>query len=120
MREGTSEAPTKKARTNRRLLLRKWQAQTLRLMWNRKPIQQAKSAGEAALRPGLFLLRRPLRSGTFFSGFLEFARARLRRHHRLHRLQLASAARHNEPPLTVTTAARFGRLADDRSTPPFL
>ena len=117
MREGTSEAPTKKARTNRRLLLRKWQAQTLRLMWNRKPIQQAKSAGEAALRPGLFLLRRPLRSGTFFSGFLEFARARLRRHPRL---RLASAVRHNEPPLTVTTAARFGRLADDRSTPPFL
>jgi hypothetical protein len=86
-------------------------------MWNRKPIRQAKSAAEAGLRPGLFRLRRPLLRGTFFSGFLGFTRARLRRRRRL---QLASAVRHNEPPLTVTTAARFGRLADDRQPPLFL
>src|ERR1700746_2682395 len=103
--------------TSRRALLCKWQARMRLLMWNRKPIRQAKSAAEAGLRPGLFRLRRPLLRGTFFSGFLGFARARLRRHPRP---QLASAVRHNETPLTDTTAVSLGRLADDRQSPLFL
>src|SRR5215470_6847670 len=111
-----SELRTKKMPTSHRALLCKWQARMPPLMWSRKPIRQAKSVGEALLRRGLFRLPRPLR-GTFFSGFLEFVRTRLRRHHRL---QLASVARHNEPPPTVTTASRFRRLAEGRQLPLFL
>jgi hypothetical protein len=117
MKEEIWEARTKKLPAIRKTPLYKWRIRMRRLTWNRTPTQQAKFADEAALRPGLFRLRRPLLRGTSFSGFLEFASARLRRHHRL---QLESAERHNEPPLTVTTAARFGGSADDRSTPPFL
>ena len=117
MKEEIWEARTKKLPAIRQTPLYKWRIRTRRLMWNRTPIQQAKFADEAPLRPGLFRLRRRLLRGTFFSGFLELARALLPRHHRL---QLASAARHNEPPLTVTTAARIGSSTDDRSTPPFL
>ena len=105
IREEIWEARTKKRPAIRQTPVYKWRIRMRRLMWNRTPIQQAKFGDEAPLRPGLFRLRRPLLRGTFFSGFLELARDRLRRHHRL---QLASAARHREPPLTVTTAARFG------------
>src|SRR5215472_11582258 len=117
MQEEIWEERTKKLPAIRQTPLYKWRIRMRRLMWNRMPIQRAKFADEAALQPGLFRWRRPLLRGTFFSGFSEFASARLRRHHRL---LLASAARHHEPPLTVTTAARIDSSADDRSTPSFL
>src|SRR5262249_15417150 len=105
MKEEIWEGRTKKLPAIRKTPPYKWRIRMRRLMWNRMPFQQAKSAAEAPLRPGLSRLRRRPPRGPFFSGFLELARALLPRHHRL---QLASAARHNEPPLTVTTAARIG------------
>ena len=117
MKEEIWEARTKKLPTVRQTPLYKWRIRMRRLMWNRTPIQQAKFGDEAPLRPGLFRLQRPLLRGTFFNGFLELASARLRRHLRL---QLASVARHNEPPVSVSSAARIDSSADDRSTPPFL
>jgi hypothetical protein len=102
---------TKKLPAIRQTPLYKWRIRMRRLMWNRTPILRAKFVGEAALWLGLFRLRHLLRRETFFSGFLELASARLRRRHPLNP---ASAALHNEPPLTVTTEARFGGSADDR------
>ena len=85
-------------------------------MSNQKLIRQVKSGAEVVW-PGLFRSPLPLLLGTFFSAFLEFTRVRLLRHRRL---QLAGAAQHNEPPVTIANAGNVGSLADDRATPPFL
>ena len=54
MQEEIWEARTKKLPAIRQTLLYKWRIRMRRLMWNRTPIQQAKFADEAPLRPGLF------------------------------------------------------------------
>jgi hypothetical protein len=120
VREGISEATTKKVRTNRRLPLRKWQAQTLRLMSNRKQILREKCAGEKMLlRPALSPpLPLPPPRATSSNGFLEYILAR----HRLHRRRPAgsSAQPQDEPSVRIAPAARINSSADDRSTPRFL
>src|SRR5262249_4021311 len=116
MREGTSEATTKKVRTNRRLPLCRWQAQTLRLTWNRKRILRGKCAGGEILPwPELSPPRPPPRA-TSSNESLEYILARRLRHRRL----TARAQIQDESPVRIATTVRIGSLADDRPTPPFL
>src|SRR5262249_2562576 len=116
MREGTSEATTKKVRTNRRLPLCKWQAQTLRLMLNRKQILREKCAGEAMLPwPALSPPPPPPRA-TSSNESLEYILARRLRPRRL----TARAQIQDESSVRIATTVRIGSLADDRPTPPFL
>ena len=94
--------------------LRRWQAQTPRLMSNPKPTLKAKSGGEPVLlQPGRFRPRQPP-PVTSFSGSLEHTRDRhLRR--RL-RPPIAGADQHNES-LVRNTAAEQNRQSDyDYST----
>ena len=105
---------TKKMPAIHKLPLRKWQAQTQRLMSNRKPIRKAKSGGEAVLLwPGGFQLRRQRRA-TFSNGSLEYTRdRRLRRRPR--RRPAVGTEQHDESPVRKT-AAGVGSLAYDWST----
>jgi hypothetical protein len=116
MREGTWEATTKKVQTNRRVPLCKWQAQTLRLMWNQKQILREKCAVEEMLPwPALSRPQPPPRA-TSSNGSLEYILARRRRLRRL----TASAQLQDESSIRIAITVRIGSLADDRPTPQFL
>ena len=93
--------------------LRKWQAQTQRLMSNRKPIPKAKFGGEEVLLwAGRFRLRRRL-PATFSSGSLEYgANRRLPRRRR----HPTAGAEHDELSTRDFAPERIGNFASDRST----
>jgi len=109
-----SGARTKKVLLSRKLALRKWQARTLRLMSNPKPILRAKCGGEAALlRPALYPPRRQL-PAIFSSGSLEYGGnppPRLRR-----RLIASVEHRHDEHPTRMLAAVHLVSSASDRTT----
>ena len=93
--------------------LRRWQAQTHRLMSNRKQILKGKSGGERVLLwPERFRLRHQP-PATSFNGSLE--RTRDRRLRRRPRRPAVGADTHNESPIR-NTAAGFGGLVHDQST----
>ncbi|PYJ69401.1 MAG: hypothetical protein DME76_09045, partial [Verrucomicrobia bacterium] len=93
-----------------KLPLRKWQAQTQRLMSNRKRIRPAASGGEGLPCSALFRLRLLLRAATSLSDSSEYVRnRRLRRRRSLP----AGAEHHDEPSVRTTAAGRIGSLAYD-------
>jgi hypothetical protein len=93
---------------------RKWQAQTHRLMSNRRQTLKAKSGGEAPLpRPERFRLRRH-HPATFLNGSLDAGNQHLRRRPR--RPAAGVEQLHDELLVRTTTAGRSGSLAYDWST----
>jgi hypothetical protein len=109
------EATTKKTPAIRKMPRRKWQAQTHRLMSNRRQTLKEKSGGEAPLLPPeRFRLRRHL-PATFLNGSLEHAGNQ----HLCRRPRRPAAGveqLHDELLVRTTTSGRSGSLPYDRST----
>jgi hypothetical protein len=105
----------KKVRTNRKVPLRRWQAQTHRLMSNRKQILRAKCGGEGLLlRPALYPLRRQLPEISF-NGSLECIHARRPRLRHRH-LTAGVEHHHDEHPTRTIAAVHLVSSASDRTT----
>src|SRR5207244_13326474 len=111
---GISQAETKKVRTNRKLPLRRWQAQTHRRMSSRKRILKAKCVGGALRWPALFPLR-PQLPVIFSKRSLEYVRAR---HLRLRHRPLTAGVQlhHDEHPTRTIAAVHLVSSASDRTT----
>jgi len=109
-----SEARTKKVRTNRKVPLRRWQAQTHRLMSNRKRILRAKYASEALPWRARSPLRRQLLVISSKRS-LEYVRARrLRLRHR--RLTAGVEHHQDEHPTRIIATVHLVSSASDRTT----
>src|SRR4030095_5254247 len=98
---GISQAGTKKMPPLRKLPPRKWQAQTHRLMSNRKRILRAKFASEALLQRALCLRRRQL-PAISSKRSLEYIHAR--RLHLRHRLTAGVEHHRDEHPTRIIAA----------------
>jgi hypothetical protein len=95
--------------------LRRWQARTQRLTWNRKQILRGKYGGEVLLLwPALCPLRRQLLV-TFSSGSLEYGGNPLLRH-RHRRLTASVEQHHDEQPIRTIAALHLVSPASDRTT----
>ena len=111
---GISQAATKKVRINRKLPLRRWQAQTHRLMSNLKQILRAKCAGEALPWRERSLLRRQLPAISSKSS-LEYGGNPPPRHR--HRHLIASVEHHqDEHPTRIIATMHLVSSASDRTT----
>ena len=101
-------------RTNRKVPLRRWQAQTHPLMSNQKRTLRAKYASAVLQWPARSLLRRKLHVISFKRS-LEYIRARrLRLRHR--RLTAGVEHHHNEHPTRIIATVHLVSSASDRTT----
>ena len=108
----------KKTPVIRKMPLRRWQAQTHRLMSNRKQILRAKCAGEALPWRARSPLRRQLRVISSKRS-LEYVRARSPR---LRHRRLTAGVEHHqdEHPTRTIAAVHLASSASDRTTLSFL